>query len=111
MMNMVQYNFLSEAEVNELVQSAGAVGFVIGMFIGFAIFLFFIYMMNNRYRRNFKMWFLELPEKEREKVKVRIDEVGDTIEELAKSNTRLFKKIHNELCEIKSFLRKKWMQS
>ncbi len=111
MIKMDQYTFLTEAEINELIESAGAVGFIIGILIGLVIFVFFVYFIDIQGRRNFKMWFLQLPEKEKIKAKEHLEALSEHLDELAKYNTRLFKKSFNTLCELKTYLQKKWMQN
>lgn len=108
---MTQYTILTEAEISELIEGAGAVGFITGILVGLAILIFFVYFIDIQSRRNFKMWFLQLPETERIKAREHLEALSEHLDELAKYNTRLFKKSFNTLCELKTYLQKKWMQN
>jgi uncharacterized membrane-anchored protein YhcB (DUF1043 family) len=101
---------ITEAELNDMVNTAMVTGIFIGMVIGIVILLLFGLMMLNSKRRNFKMWYLELEKDEQEKVLEDFMDLGESLEELAKSNTRLMKQWHNEMVRLKTFLSLKWMQ-
>jgi transcription initiation factor IIF auxiliary subunit len=101
---------ITEAELNDMVNTAMVTGVFIGMVIGIIILIAFGWMMLNSKRRNFKMWLLELEDDERQKVREDIEDASESLEELAKSNTRLMKQWHNEMVRLKTFLSLKWMQ-
>lgn len=109
---MVEYTLLTDAELNEIIADAGVLGFIVGVFIGLVILVVFLYLLKDAYRKNFKMWVLQLPEKQKIIIFDKIKLVYDTVDEIAnESNTRFFKIIHNDLCKLKSYLSQKWMQS
>jgi hypothetical protein len=101
---------ITEAELNDMVNTAMVTGVFIGMVFGIIILIAFGWMMLNSKRRSFKMWFLELEDDERKKVLEDFMDLGESLEELAKSNTRLMKQWHNEMVRLKTFLLLKWMQ-
>lgn len=101
---------ITEAELNDMVNTAMVTGVFIGMVIGIVILIAFGWMMLNSKRRSFKMWLLELEDDARAKVFEDIEDASDSLEELAKSNTRLMKQWHNEMVRLKTFLSLKWMR-
>ena len=102
---------LTNAELNELLWDAGAFGGVIGLLIGILIFVIFMWLLQRAYERNFKMWLLQLDEKERKEVYENLKNAYHVLNVLSKSNTRLFKTMHNDLMRLRSYLAQKWMQN
>lgn len=102
---------LSADEINELIIDAGFVGAFIGVLIGVIVFAVFYLLLQQTYRKNFKMWFLQLNEAERRNISENLNTAYDVMDELSKSNTRLFKTMYNDLMRLKSYLSQKWMQN
>ena len=101
----------SVAEVNELIADAFAIAGAIGLLVGIVIMAFFLWLLHRTYERNFKMWLLQLTDKDREAMNKSLDDAYETFKELSKSNTRLFKTWYNDLMRLKSYLAQKWMQN
>lgn len=102
---------LTESEASDLIYSAGVFGGFIGLLIGLSLAFIFLYLFRESFRRNFKMYLLELSEKERKEIYDKLNETYVVVEKLSKSNTRLFKTMHNDLCRLKAYLSMKYMQN
>jgi len=103
---------ITEAEMDAMLKTSMVFGFFAGMLVGAFLILIFAFLVENARRKHFKMWLLELPsDKEREEITNLVNEISSAVSVLAsKSNTRLFKSMHNSLARLKSFLSQRWMQ-
>lgn len=108
MMCMIE---ISEAKLLDYIINAGVIGCLIGIILGFAALLCFVYLVEISFRRNFKNWFLESDDETKKEFEAYLDTGYQAMRNLSKSNTRLFKRMHNEMCRLKSFLSQKWMQN
>lgn len=108
---MVEYEFISQSQIDMAIEGAGTMGFAVGLLFGILIFATFYWFFKQTNMKGFKMWLLQLPEKDRLEIKKHLDDAEKVFGELTKSNTKLFKTYYNELCELKTFIQKKFMQS
>jgi len=108
---MVSYEFLTQSQVDNLIEGAGAMGFAVGLLFGILIFACFYWIYRQANMKSFKMWYLQLQEDEKDEVKANFDLYEEALEKLSKSNTKLFKTYYNELYELKRYLQRKFMQS
>lgn len=108
---MMEIIELTEAEFDEIMYSVSTFSVFIGIIIGMCLAAIFIYLNVSVSRKNFKMYLLQLNDTEKQLIERDVNQLHITLEDLSKTNTRYFKKLYNELCELKSYLSQKWMQN
>lgn len=102
---------MTEAQFYDIVNTATVLGVFIGIGIGAILVAVFSYLIVNQRKINFKRWMSDIPEADRIIMKGKLIEICQLINEIAtKSNTKLFKSLHNDFCRLKSFLSLKCMQ-
>lgn len=102
---------ISASEFNDMINTATMLGVFMGIGLGMIVTGCFIYILEKGRQKNFKIWMNDLPGEDRIQIKNKLNDLYPLVNELAtKSNTKLFKSMHNSLVRLKSFLATKWMQ-
>lgn len=104
-MDILMQTYYSEAD-NYI-----ATGIAIGILLGMIVIAMVLFMFREAEYRNYKMWYLQLEEKDRQEYSEHLDMAQNYIEKLSKSNTRLFKRMYNNICRLKAYMLFKWLQN
>jgi type II secretory pathway component PulF len=100
-----------QSEINDLISSAFTSGIWVGLLVGISIMVIFSWLLLNSKMRSFKMWLHEIPYEQRVYINHKLLQIHESVEDIAsKSNTKFFKSMYNDLCALKYFLSKKWLQ-
>jgi len=86
--------------------------FFLGWVVGTAGTLFLILSMKINMKRNFKEYLFSLKPDARKEVDEEFQKLYDAVGEMAvRTNTRLWKRFHNDLLELRGYLHRLWMQN
>jgi hypothetical protein len=100
---------ITEEELKNALDTASGYGMIWGILIGVCLTVLFTYLMVMANKKSFKMYLLQLNDTERQLVENDFNQLETIFENLARTNTRYFKKMYNEFCELKSYLKQRWM--
>ena len=102
---------LTASELADVILDAGVMGAMIGFLIGIVIMYLFVELYKQVLWRNFKMWYLESDEETKKEYDAHLDTAYTVMCNLAKSNTRFFKQMHNHMQRLKAYISQKFMQN
>ena len=105
MIDILMQTYYSEAD-NYI-----ATGMALGVLLGMMVIAIVLFVFREAEYRNYKMWYLQLDEEEKNRYDAYLLQAQDSIEQLSKSNTRLFKRMYNNICRPKAYMLFKWMQN
>lgn len=104
---MSEVYYITEETLSNVIINASLVGFIFGL----GVMLLLLYFMREMYFKNFKMYFLDLSKDEQELIKGHLDDLGESLNFLSGTNTKLFKMKYNAHLKLEAYLKKKWGQN